>query len=169
MKPSPILPNRIKTCPLGDFDMLKWNLTSKTFDSATQTSKLRKTTSRIFVFNLFAGFLARIFGIRKGGGTGRTDPAGPPGTDGRTRKALKNHMFLYFSLFFLIFSLFFLGFPKNSLFFLVFPYLFVVFLRISFVFLDYYFSYFFPEFPGLVPKFPGLVPIFLVQCQNFMV
>ena len=27
---------------------------------------------------------------------GRTDPAGPPGTDGRTRKALKNHIFLYF-------------------------------------------------------------------------
>ena len=25
--------------------MLKWNLTSKTFDSATQTSKLRKATS----------------------------------------------------------------------------------------------------------------------------
>ena len=43
MKPSPILPNRLKTCPLGDFDMLKSNLTSKTFESATQTSKLRKT------------------------------------------------------------------------------------------------------------------------------
>ena len=28
---------------------------------------------------------------------GRTDPAGPPGTDGRTRKALKNLMFPYFS------------------------------------------------------------------------
>ena len=28
---------------------------------------------------------------------GRTDPAGPPGTDGRTRKALKNFIFLSFS------------------------------------------------------------------------
>ena len=50
MKPSPILPNRLKTCPQGDFDMLKWNLTAKTFDSATQTSKLRKTTSKTFIF-----------------------------------------------------------------------------------------------------------------------
>ena len=48
MKPSPMLPNRLKTCPQGDFDMLKWNLTSKTFDSATQTSKIRKTTSNVF-------------------------------------------------------------------------------------------------------------------------
>ena len=50
MKPSPMLPNRLKTCPLGDVDMLKWNLTSKTFDSATQTSKLRKSTSRKLIF-----------------------------------------------------------------------------------------------------------------------
>merc|ERR1712078_546531 len=55
MKPSPILPNRLKTCPQGDFDMLKWNLTSKTFDSATQTSKLRKTTSKKLFLNPFAG------------------------------------------------------------------------------------------------------------------
>ena len=47
MKPSPIRPNRLKTCPLGDFDMLKSNLTSKTFLSATQTSKLRKTPSNL--------------------------------------------------------------------------------------------------------------------------
>ena len=57
MKPSPIQWNRLKTCPQGDFDMLKWNLTSKTFDSATQTSKLRKTTSIVFLFNPFAGLL----------------------------------------------------------------------------------------------------------------
>ena len=69
MKPSPILPNRLKTCPQGDFDMLKWNLTSKSFDSATQTSKLRKTTSICFypitglhpaqVFYEIAGLLRR--------------------------------------------------------------------------------------------------------------
>ena len=50
MKPSPIQWNRLKTCPLEDFDMLKWNLTSKTFESATQTLKLRKTTSNKFMF-----------------------------------------------------------------------------------------------------------------------
>ena len=35
--------------------MLKSNLTSKTFESATQTSKLRKTTSKKTLFNPFAG------------------------------------------------------------------------------------------------------------------
>ena len=48
MKPSPIQRIRLKTCLLGDFDMLKSNLTSKTFDFATQTPKLRKTTSISF-------------------------------------------------------------------------------------------------------------------------
>jgi len=50
MKPSPIQRNRLKTCRLGNFDMLKWNLTSKTFESATQTSKVRKATSKQFIF-----------------------------------------------------------------------------------------------------------------------
>ena len=50
MKPSPIQWNRLKICPLGDFDMLKSNLTSKTFESATQTSKWRKTTSKKLCF-----------------------------------------------------------------------------------------------------------------------
>ena len=59
MKPSPIQPNRLKTCPLGDFDMLKSNLTSKTFLSATQTSKLRKTTS-FFVLIRSPGYYAQI-------------------------------------------------------------------------------------------------------------
>ena len=54
MKLSPIQPDRLSTCPLGDFDMLKSNLTSETFLFATQTSKLRKTISILF-FNSFAG------------------------------------------------------------------------------------------------------------------
>ena len=41
--------------------MLKWNLTSKTFDSATQTSKLRKTTSKKLFFNPFAGLVFLSF------------------------------------------------------------------------------------------------------------
>ena len=48
---------------------------------------------------------------------GRTDPAGPPGTDGRTKKTLKNFSFPYVSLLFFIspcFSLCFLGFPSIS-------------------------------------------------------
>ena len=40
---------------------------------------------------------------------GRTDPAGPPGTDGRTKIALKNLTVLYFYFYFLWF---FLIFPK---------------------------------------------------------
>ena len=53
MKPSPMQWNQLKTCPRGDFDMLKWNLRSKTFQSFTQTSKWRKTTSRILFFLIF--------------------------------------------------------------------------------------------------------------------
>ena len=45
---------------LGGFDMLKSNLTSKTFQSATQTSKLRKPTSKSFFVNPFAG-LSLVF------------------------------------------------------------------------------------------------------------
>ena len=57
MKPAPIQRNRLKTWSLGDFDMLKPNLTSKTFEYATQTSKWRKTTSN---FDTRPGF----FGTR---------------------------------------------------------------------------------------------------------
>jgi hypothetical protein len=56
MKSSPFQWNRLKICLLGDFDMLNSNLTSKTFEFTTQTSKLRKTTS-LFFFNPFAGLL----------------------------------------------------------------------------------------------------------------
>ena len=50
----------------------------------------------------------RIFGIRPipPDHPGRTDgprPAGPPGTDGRTRKALKDLISPYFFLFFIVF------------------------------------------------------------------
>ena len=54
MKLAPIQRNRLKTWPLWDFDMLKPNVTSKPFESATQTSKWRKTTSNFF-FNPFTG------------------------------------------------------------------------------------------------------------------
>ena len=42
MKPSPMQWNQLKTCPLGDFDMLDTNLTSKPGKSATQSWKWRK-------------------------------------------------------------------------------------------------------------------------------
>ena len=54
-----------------------------------------------------------------------TAPAGPPGTDGRTKIALKNLTLPYFSLCFFIllcFSLFFLVFPSFLLFFAMFCY-----------------------------------------------
>ena len=49
MKPSPLQWNQLKTCPLGDFDMLDTNLTSKPGKSATQSRKWRKTTSNFFL------------------------------------------------------------------------------------------------------------------------
>ena len=52
VKPSPKQWNQLKICPPGDFGMLKLNLRSKTFNFFTQTSKWRKTTSRLFFLSV---------------------------------------------------------------------------------------------------------------------
>ena len=53
--------NKLKSCPRGDLDMLKLNLRSKAFESFTQTSKWRKTTSRFFFLNPFVGLFIFFF------------------------------------------------------------------------------------------------------------